>query len=94
VAEYLTIPDIVESEPLTGMSVAADGVTFTVFIGVGETVVRLMRANADGEHIPLVVLTTDAQILALDSVYVTAVWVGGEPPTAQVTFLAQAVRFV
>ncbi len=92
-ASYLTIPEIVESEPLLSLSPSHDGVTFSVLIALGDTAVRLMRANVDGEHIPLVVLTTDAQILALDSVYVTAIQMDA-PNYAEVTFGAQAVRFV
>jgi hypothetical protein len=90
----LTIPDIVESEPLHSVSPAPDGVTFTVVMDAGNTTVRLMRAHESGEHLPLVVLTTDNQILALDSVYVTEVSVSSQNSAAQVTFLAQAVRFV
>ena len=92
-ASYLTIPEIVESEPLLSLSPSHDGVTFGVMIAFGDTAVRLMRANTNGEHIPLVVLTTDHQILALDSVYVTEVMTGSQSD-AQITFVAQAVRFV
>jgi hypothetical protein len=53
-----------------------------------------MRANAAGQNIPLVVVTTDAQILALDSVYVTDVAVAANASEAYVTLLAEAVRFV
>jgi hypothetical protein len=89
---YLTIPEIVESEEMLSVSPDADGVTFGVVIGVGDTSVRLMRAHDSGEHLPLVVLTTDAQTLALDSVYVTGVSVVAEPPGAYVSFLAREVR--
>lgn len=92
-AYYLTIPEIVESEPMLSLSPSPDGVTFTVLIALGDTAIRLMRASADGEHIPLVVLATDAQFLALDSVYVTEVLMGA-PTHAEVTFAAQAVRFI
>ena len=92
-AYYLTIPEIVESEPLLSLSPSPDGVTFSVLIALGDTAVRLLRANANGEHIPLVVLTTDSQILALDSVYVTEV-VMGTQSDAQITFAARAVRFI
>lgn len=92
-AYYLTIPEIVESEPLLSLSPSHDGVTFGVMIAFGDTAVRLMRANTNGEHIPLVVLTTDHQILALDSVYVTEVMTGSQSD-AHITFVAQAVRFI
>ena len=93
-AYYLTIPDIVESEPLLGLTAGSDGVTFSVAIGIGETAVRLVHANGIGEHIPLVVLTTDAQIVALDSVYVSEITLVAQQSEAYVTFAAQAVRFV
>ena len=93
-ASYLTIPEIVESEPLLSISPGADGVTFGVVIALGDTVVRLVHSNGIGEHIPLVVLTTDTQILALDSVYVTEISLATQQSEAYVTFSAQAVRFV
>lgn len=93
-ANALTIPDIVESEPVHSVHLEPDGVTFTVTIDAGETAVRLMRANTMGEHLPLVVLTTDAQIIAFDSVYVTQMQIGSQPEVAQVTFSAQATRIV
>ncbi|HEY7626038.1 MAG TPA: hypothetical protein VH761_03180 [Ilumatobacteraceae bacterium] len=91
-ANALTIPDIVESELVHSVHFEADGLSFTVVIDAGETAVRLMRANVQGEHLPLVVLTTDAQIIAFDSVFVTYLTVGGQPPVAQVGFQAQASR--
>jgi hypothetical protein len=91
---YLTIPEIVESEPILSLSPAPDGVTFSVYIDVGDTVVHLTRVYQDGLHLPLVVLTTDHQILALDSVYVTEVSFAGDSTAAHVTFAAQEVRFV
>lgn len=91
---YLTIPDVVESEELHSVSPAPDGVTFTISLDHSNTVVQLMQANANGQHIPLVVLTTDAMILALDSVYVTEISIGTQGSPTVVTFLAQAVRFV
>ena len=93
-ANYLTIPEIVDSEPLLSVSAANDGVTFNVMINVGDTTVQLMRAANEGRLIPLVVLTTDAQMLALDAVYVTNVTIAGNSSEAYVTFLAEAVRFV
>ena len=94
-ASYLTIPEVVEAEPMLSLSPDSDGRTFGVTIGVGDTAVQLMRASADGRHLPLVVLTTDSQVLALDSVYVTGVQFSGEPDQlAYVTFNAQDVRAV
>jgi hypothetical protein len=92
-AMALTIPGIVECENVLSVT-AVDGVTFEVTIAVDDTLVRLLHAAADGEMIPLVVLTTDAQIYALDSVYVSAVTDSSQPPVAHVTFAAQAVRLV
>jgi hypothetical protein len=91
---YLTIPDVVDSEPLLSLAPGHDSVTFFVTMDVDETALRLMRFSQEGQHIPLVVLTTDSQIIALDSVYVTDAAVGGQPPIAHLTFAAQAVRFV
>ena len=93
-AYYLTIPEIVESEPILSFTAGSDGVTFSVVIEIGETAVRLVHANSIGEHIPLVVLTTDAQIIALDSVYVSEITLVTQQSEAYVTFSAQAVRFV
>jgi hypothetical protein len=92
--QYLTIPDMVESEPLVGLSADPDRVTFRLLLELGDTAVQLIRANENGQHIPLVVLTTDAQILALDSVFVTQFSTSGQPPIAEVTIQAQEVRFV
>ena len=72
----------------------SDGVTFSVVIEIGDTAVRLVQSHANGEHIPLVVLTTDSQILALDSVYVTDISLASQQSEAYVTSGAQAVRFV
>jgi hypothetical protein len=94
VANYLTIPEIVESEPLLSLTSGHDGKTFSMLMNVGDTTVQLMRANIAGQNIPLVVLTTDAQILALDSVYVTDMSVAANSSEAYVTMLAEAVRFV
>ena len=95
VAVYLMIPDIVESVELLSVTSAAGGVTFGVAIAVGDTAVRLMRAAADGEQIPLVVLTMETQIIALDSVYVTDVsQSAGEDPVVHLTFAAEATRVV
>lgn len=92
---YLTIPDIVESEPLHSVAPGNDGHTFGLTMDVGDTVLRLMKAHEEGQVIPLVVLTTDAQILALDDVNVTEVFISGhEPPAAYAGFLAEAVRVV
>ena len=93
-ANYLTIPEIVESEPLLSVSAGHDGVTFNVAMNVGDTAVQLMRARDEGRLIPLVVLATDAQMLALDAVYVTDVTIAGDSSEAYVTLLAEAVRFV
>jgi hypothetical protein len=62
VGSYLTIPEIVDSEPLHSVSPGNDGHTFGVTMDVGNTALQLMRAHEEGRMIPLVVLTTDAQI--------------------------------
>ena len=91
---YLTIPDVVESEPLVSLSPDSDRVTFRLVVELGDTAVHLMRANEMGQHLPLVVLTTDAGILALDSVFVAQFVTTGQPALAEVTLQAQEVRFV
>ena len=93
-AYALTIPDIVESEPMLSVSAFPDGVTFGVVIAIGDTAVHLSRINANGEQLPLVILTTDAAILALDSVFVTESTFSSQESVAHITFAAQAVRFV
>ena len=92
-AYALTIPEIVESEPMLSLSMNPDGRTFGITITAGDTAVRLMHASSTGQHLPLVVLTTDSQILALDSVYVTEFSIGDQS-VAHVTFQADAVRVV
>jgi hypothetical protein len=92
VALSLTIPEITEVQELQSVTAAADGKSFAVVIEVCDTAMRLVRAGANGEHLPLVVLTTNSQILALDSVYVTDVSLSGE--YVNLTFVAQGVRFV
>jgi hypothetical protein len=95
VAVYLTIPEITESQELLSVTPAADGKSFGVMMAVSDTAIRLMRAGGNGEHLPLVVLTLDSQILALDSVYVTDVVQSAQPdPVVSLTFAAEAVRFV
>lgn len=94
-AIYFTIPEIVDGEEMLSMTAESDGKTFGVVIAVGPTAVRLMQAGANGEHLPLVVLTTSSQILALDSVYVTDfMTTAADPPVAQLKFAADAVRIV
>ena len=93
-AYALTIPDIVESEPMLSVAPAPDGVTFGVVIDADDTAVRLMRVSQNGETLPLVVLTTDAQIIALDSVFVSEVSFDAGQAIAHVTFVAEAVRIV
>ena len=93
-AYALTIPDIVESEPMLSVSAHPDGVTFGVTIAIGDTAVRLAHVCANGEHLPLVILTTDAGIIALDSVFVTESTFSDHESIAYITFAAQAVRFV
>jgi hypothetical protein len=93
-AYALTIPDLVESEPMYSVSALPDGVTFGVTIPIDETAAHLARISSNGEHLPLVVLTTDAGIIALDSVYVTEATFSSHESVAHITFAAQAVRFV
>ena len=93
-AYALTIPDLVESEPVLSVSAHPDGVTFGVVIPIDETAVHLARINSNGEHLSLVILTTDAGIIALDSVFVTESTFSSNESLARITFAAQAVRFV
>jgi hypothetical protein len=93
----LTIPDIVENEPMSSLATEPDGVTFRVVIAIGETAVRLTRAAQTGEELPLVILTTDRQVVALDSVYVAGAVsrdsTSGEA-LVELTFVAREVRLV
>jgi hypothetical protein len=94
---YLTIPEITESEEIIGLTAEDGGLSFRVVLGAGETTYRLQRAGADGEHLPLVVLATDAQVFALHSVYVSGFSVladAGGTPLTEVTFLALEVEMV
>jgi hypothetical protein len=93
-AYALTIPDIVESEPVFSVSALPDGVTFGVVIPIDDIAVHLAHISANGEHLPLVILTTDAGIIALDSVYVTQSTFSDRESVAHITFAAQALRFV
>jgi hypothetical protein len=89
---YLTIPDMVDSEELVSLSPGSDRVSFTIVMSPSETLMHLMHACTTGQHIPLVVLTTDIQIIALDSVYVTEASMNGG--YGQVSLVAQEVRVV
>ncbi|MEP7115220.1 MAG: hypothetical protein ABI862_18300 [Ilumatobacteraceae bacterium] len=91
---YLTIPEVVESEEFVSLSADADRVTFRLVLELTQTATHLIRACEIGQNIPLVVLTTDAQILALDSVYVADFSTNDQQPYVQVTLQAQEVRFV
>lgn len=93
-AQYLNIPDMVESEPLHSVSPDPDRVTFNVVIDVGDTLTQLMRASDVGQHLPLVVLALDSGFIALDSVYVASVSMNAGDSTGQVTFQAQDVRHI
>ena len=93
-AQYLNIPDMVESEPLHSVSPDPDRVTFTVVIDVGNTLVQLMRASEIGQHLPLVILALDSGFIALDEVYVTSVSMSAGDSVGQVTFQAKDVRHI
>jgi hypothetical protein len=80
---------------LHSVSPGSDGRTFGLTMDVGNTALQLMRAHEQGQQLPLVVLSTDTQILALDAVNVTEVFISGhDPAAAYAALLAEAVRFV
>jgi hypothetical protein len=92
--DYLTIPEITESEELSSVVQGSDGLTFTTTMATGDIALRLGRAFDRGEHLPLVVIVAGGQFWTLDDVYVTGVSHGtieGEP-VSEVTFQAAAVR--
>jgi hypothetical protein len=90
----LTIPGVVESQDLHSLHAEPDGVSFTLSFDFSDTATFLMRALERGQRIELVVLTTDAQILALDDVYVTSASYGaGEPALFQTSLQAGEVRY-
>ena len=77
VANYLTIPEVTEAEDLVSFSTGSSDRSFNIVINAGTTATWLFQAAANGTHIPLVVLMTDAGTLALDDVYVSSAQVGG-----------------
>ena len=93
-AQYMTIPDFVESEPLRSVNAEPDGKSFVIVIDVGDTATRLFHAGNDGQQFPLVVLALDSMMLALDEVYVTGTVVAADQPTFTATLNAHEVRFV
>jgi hypothetical protein len=94
VALALTIPGEVDGQDLHSVHPEPDGVTFQITFGYNDTAQRLMLALQRGEKFELLVLTTDAGILALDGVYVTSASVaGGEQPEFYGSLQAEAVRF-
>jgi hypothetical protein len=96
VSSYLTIPEITESEPLHSVQMEHDNKSFVAVLATDSVAVRLNLAAQNGEQIALVVLTTDNAIIALDNVYVVSVAFTQreQSPVAEVTFQAEAVRFV
>ena len=91
----LTIPGVVDSQDLHGLHREPDGVTFEIAFDYNDTATRLMTANQQGEPYELVVLTTDAGILALDDVYVVSTSIaGGSSPDFRASLQAGAVRWV
>lgn len=91
---YLTIPDVVDSEEIVSLQVGSDWRKLELILRVDAVATRLFHAASTGEWFPLVVLTTDSQILALDDVYVAAASMSAEPDElVHISLDAQAVRF-
>ena len=94
VGNYLSIPDVVDSEEIIALQAGTDLRKWELTLPVDDLSTRLFRAASDGERFPLVVLTTDSQILALDEVYVAQAWMSGEPQQfVHIELDAQDVRF-
>lgn len=94
VGNYLTIPDVVDSEEILTLQAGADMRKWDLTLPVDALATRLFQAASTGERFPLVVLTTDSQILALDEVYITQAWVSAEPDQyVHIAMEAQEVRF-
>jgi hypothetical protein len=96
VSSYLTIPEITESEPLQSVQVQHDNRSFVVVLSADSVAVRLNQAAQTGERLDLVVLTLESSIVALDNVYIVGsnFSQGDQGPLAELTFQAEAVRFV
>jgi hypothetical protein len=94
VGNYLSIPDVVDSEEIVALQSGADLRKWELTLPVDALSTRLFHAATNGERFPLVVLTTDSQILALDEVYVAQAWMSGAPNEfVHVELDAQEVRF-
>lgn len=94
-AQYMTIPDVTDAEDLLSLQMDADGKSFNITTPVTATTTFLTQAAAEGRLLPLVVLVTDASMLALDDVYVTSVQFGsGGDAVAAIGLQAQGVRLV
>jgi hypothetical protein len=96
VTSYLTIPEITESEPLQSVQMEHDNKSFVAVLAAADVAVRLNLAAQNGERLDLVVLTLESSIIALDNVYVASINLAQseQSPVAEVTFQAEAVRFV
>jgi hypothetical protein len=95
VAQYLTIPEVTDSEEIVSFGRGSSDRSFNVVINWGETANRLFQAANNGTQFSLVVLVVGDLMLALDDVYVSSVHTsGGENPLLAVTFDAAEVRVV
>ena len=94
-AQYLTIPGVVEAEDLISANRGSDDRSFQIAIRHGDTGTYLFRAANDGTVIPLAVLMMDALTLALDDVVVASVSsAGGPDPLLSVELNAREVRTI
>ena len=83
------IPGVIPPEELLAVTAAGDGVTFDVVMNWSDSMVRLTRAHQDGEVFPDAVISTDAQMWALESVRVASVPIGSPPSVADVQLRAE-----
>jgi hypothetical protein len=91
----LTIPGVVDSQDLYSLHPEPDGVSFELAFDYNDTALKMMGALERGERYELVVLSTDAGIMALDDVYVaSASFAGGSSPEFRASLQAGAVRWV
>lgn len=96
VAHYLTIPEVTDAEEFVAFTRGSSDHSFDIVLNAGHTSTWLFQAAAGGSFIPLVVIVTDAMMLALDDVVVSSANSAGAADGSQMAFTldAAAVRFV
>jgi hypothetical protein len=93
-AAWLTIPEVTDGEELVGFS-HHDAHSFEVTLPGGATAAWLFHAAVRGTAVPLMVLTLDSGVLALDDVVVASAHATSGVDSDLMAFVldAGAVRF-